>query len=205
MEFCSFYDAWKYLTENEMFFDDYGQFCVDDCFRMTVEKNETNKSNEKNKIIIWCRPFSIVGYPEKFGDNDGTVVGSGFTFEEAMIDLAKNVYCKYDFNENEEGDFDDDDYDYTECDHNCDCCNDCDNGYNNNNNDNDDDYYEDDCDGNCNDCDGCDDYDYYLDNLSNQNYSDKDGLNKNLEKFYKNNLNKKLRVLKGIIDLLIEE
>ena len=91
-----------------------------------------------------------------------------------MIDLAKNVYYKYDFNENEEDDFYDDDY-------------------------------EDDCDGNCNDCDGCDDYDYYLDNLSNQNYSDKDGLNKNLEKFYKNNLNKKLRVLKGIIDLLIEE
>lgn len=80
-----------------------------------------------------------------------------------MIDLAKNVYYKYDFNENEEDDFYDDD------------------------------------------CDGCDDYDYYLDNLSNQNYSDKDGLNKNLEKFYKNNLNKKLRVLKGIIDLLIEE
>lgn len=38
MAFCSFYDAWKYLTENEMFFDDYGQFCVDDCFRITVEK-----------------------------------------------------------------------------------------------------------------------------------------------------------------------
>ena len=190
MDFCSFYDAWKYLTENEMFFDDYGQFCVDDCFRMTVEKNETNKLNEKNKIIIWCRPFSIVGYPEKFGDNDGTVVGSGFTFEEAMIDLAKNVYCKYDFNENEEGDFDDDDCDYAECDHNCDGCD--------NDNDNDDDYYED-------DCDGCDNYDYYFDNLSNQNDSDKDGLNKNLEKFYKNNLNKKLRVLKGIIDLLIEE
>ena len=129
---------------------------------------------KKNKIIIGGRPFSIVGYPEKFGDNDGTVVGSGFTFEEAMIDLAKNVYCKYDFNENEEDDFDDDDdddddddnddYDYAECDHNCDGCNGCDNGYNNNN-DNDDDYYEDDCDGNCNDCDGCDDYDYYLDNL----------------------------------------
>lgn len=107
-----------------------------------------------------------------------------------MIDLAKNVYCKYDFNENEEDDFDDDN------------CDGCDNGYNN---DNDDDYYEDDCDGNCNDCDGCDDYDYYIDNLSNQNDSDKDGLNKNLEKFYKNNLNKKLRVLKGIINLFIEE
>lgn len=63
MAFCSFYDAWKYLTENEMFFDDYGKFCVDDCFRITVEKNETNKSNKKNKIIIVCRPFSIVGYP----------------------------------------------------------------------------------------------------------------------------------------------
>ena len=66
-----------------------------------------------------------------------------------MIDLAKNVYYKYDFNENEEDDFYDDDY--AECDHNCDGCNGCDNSYNNNNNNNnnnDDDDYEDDCDGN---------------------------------------------------------
>lgn len=202
MAFCSFYDAWKYLTENEMFFDDYGQFCVDDCFRITVEKNETNKSNKKIKLLLCADHLVLLDIQQKFGDNDGTVVGSGFTFKEAIIDLAKNVYYKYDFNENEEDDFYDDDY--AECNNNCDGCNGCDNGYNNNN-DNDDDYYEDDCDGNCNDCDGCDDYDYYLDNLSNQNYSDKDGLNKNLEKFYKNNLNKKLRVLKGIIDLLIEE
>lgn len=48
MDFCSFYDAWKYLTENKMFFDDYGQFCVYDCFRMTVKKmKQINQMKKK--------------------------------------------------------------------------------------------------------------------------------------------------------------
>lgn len=52
MDFCSFYDAWKYLTENEMFFDDYGQFCVDDCFRMTVEKMKQINQMKKIKLLL---------------------------------------------------------------------------------------------------------------------------------------------------------
>lgn len=108
-----FYDAFQYLNEHEIFKDDnnisrFAECLYVDVVKVNPETMEISDNDDENtKVQVWleCGPF----LPEddeytEGAEHDIDLDCGADTYEEAIIELAKLVWAKYD--NDEFGEFD---------------------------------------------------------------------------------------------------
>lgn len=103
MKFCSFFDAWSYLNNHELFLNELGisDFAnsIDiEVVKVNPETMEISDNDDENtKVQVW---LECNFYDGEYYHHDLDLDCGGDTFEEAIVNLAELVYKKYDLNIN---------------------------------------------------------------------------------------------------------